>query len=234
MSTQPTLLLVHGAYHRPWVWDRVIEQLPDVDVHTVACPSSGSDLGALGTLQDDADTVAAAVAAIDGPVVVVAHSYAGSVVTEALAGADNVNRIVYLAAAMVDEGESLLGSAGGVPPSWWLISKDEGPEGGVIRVAEDEAKDVFYGDVDPELAAEAIEKLVPASYSSQTGPVSRAAWHTIPSTYIICTADNAIPPFAQEAMAQRAKRVHRLDSSHSPFLSMPSELAALLKVELAS
>ncbi|GII34114.1 alpha/beta hydrolase [Planotetraspora mira] len=234
MSTQPTLLLVHGAYHRPWVWDRVIEQLHDVDVHTVACPSSGSDLGALGTLQDDADTVAAAVAAIDGPVVVVAHSYAGSVVTEALAGADNVKRIVYLAAAMVDEGESLLGSAGGVPPSWWLISKDEGPEGGVIRVAEDEAKDVFYGDVDSELAAEAIEKLVPASYSSQTGPVSGAAWHTIPSTYIICTADNAIPPFAQEAMAERAKRVYRLDSSHSPFLSMPSELAALLRGELAS
>ncbi|GAA1288420.1 hypothetical protein Psi02_71360 [Planotetraspora silvatica] len=71
------------------------------------------------------------------------------------------------------------------------------------------------------------------TYSSQTGPVSRAAWPTIAGTYIICTADNAIPPFAQEAMAQRAERVHRLDSSHSPFLSMPSELAALLKGELA-
>jgi pimeloyl-ACP methyl ester carboxylesterase len=212
----------------------VIEELPDIDVRTVTCPSSGSGLGALGTLQDDADTVAAAVAAIDGPVVVLAHSYAGAVVTEALAGAHNVERIVYLAAAMVDEGESLLGSAGGVPPSWWLISEDEGPEGGIIRVARDEAQHVFYADVDPVLAAEAMERLVPASYSSQTAPVSKAAWHTIPSTYIICTADNAIPPFAQEAMAQRAKRVHRLASSHSPFLSMPAELAALIKAELTS
>jgi pimeloyl-ACP methyl ester carboxylesterase len=234
MSTQPTLLLVHGAYHGPWVWDRVIEQLPGVNVRMVACPSSGSDLEKLGTLQDDAGAVSAAVAEIAGPIVVVAHSYAGAVVTEALAGADNVERIVYLAAGMLDVGESLLGSAGGVPPSWWLISRNEGPEGGIIRVAKDEATDVFYADVDSDLAAAAVAQLVPASYSSQTGPVSKAAWHAIPSTYVICTEDNAIPPFAQEAMAQRAKRVLRLNSSHSPFLSMPAELAALLKGELAS
>jgi pimeloyl-ACP methyl ester carboxylesterase len=234
MSTQPTLLLVHGAYHGPWVWNRVAGQLPSIDVRTVACPSSGSDPATLGTLKNDADTVSAAVAAIDGPVVVVAHSYAGAVVTEALAGAGNVQRIVYLAAGMLDVGESLLGSAGGVPPSWWLISKDEGPDGGIIRVAEHEARDVFYADVEPELASEAIARLVPASYSSQTAPVSAAAWHTIPSTYIVCTADNAIPAFAQEAMAQRARRVHRLNSSHSPFLSMPAELAELLNTELES
>jgi pimeloyl-ACP methyl ester carboxylesterase len=233
MGTEPALLLVHGAYHGPWVWDRVIEQLPGVDVRTVACPSSGSDLGKLGTLQDDADVVVAAVGAIGGPVVVVAHSYAGAVVTQALAGASNVERIVYLAAGMIDVGESLLGAAGGVPPSWWQISKDEGPDGGIIRVAVDEAADVFYADVDPDLAAEAVTRLVPASYSSQTGPVSKAAWHKIPSTYIVCTEDNAIPAFAQEAMAQRATNVHRVNSSHSPFLSMPAELAALLKSELA-
>lgn len=234
MSTQPTLLLAQGAYHGPWVWGQLIEHLAGVDIRTVVYPSSGSDLGALGTLQDDVRMLADTVASIDGPVVVVAHSYAGAVATEALAGADNVVRIVYLAAAMLDENESLLGSAGGVAPSWWLISEDEGPEGGVIRVAPDEATQVFYADVEPELAAEAVERLLPSSYSSQTAPVSRAAWHTIPSTYIVCTADNAIPPFAQEAMAQRAKTVHRLDASHSPFLSMPEKLAALLRAELTS
>lgn len=234
MSAEPALLLVHGAYHGPWAWDLVISELPGIDVRTVACPSSGSHLDELGDLEDDAATVAAAVAAIDGPVVVVAHSYAGAVVTQALASADNVQRIVYLAAGMLEVGESLLGSAGGVPPSWWEIHEHDVLDGGYIKVAEAEARDVFYADVDPTLAQEAITRLVPASYSSQTGPVSAAAWHTIPSTYIICTADNAIPPFAQEAMAQRAKRAHRLDSSHSPFLSMPVELAALLKEELTS
>jgi pimeloyl-ACP methyl ester carboxylesterase len=232
MSTQAALLLVQGAYHRPWVWDGVIEQLPDVDVRTVVYPSSGSDLEALGTFRGDVDAVAEAAAAVDGPVVVVAHSYAGAVATDALAGADNVRRIVYLASAMVGEGVSVLGSVGGVEPSWWLVSKDEGPEGGIIRVAEDEAVHTFYADVESGLAAEAVAKLVPASYESQTGPVTKVAWRTIPSTYIICTADNAIPLFAQEAMAKQAERVHRLDSSHSPFLSMPSQLAKLLRAEL--
>lgn len=234
MSSQPALLLVHGAYHGSWVWDRVIAELPGVDVRTVDCPSSGSDIEKLGTLQDDADAVAAAVAAIDGPVVVVAHSYAGAVVTHALTGAGNVVRIVYVAAFMLDQGESLLGTAGGVPPSWWQISENEGPEGGIIRVAKDEAIDTFYADVDPELAAEAVTKLVPASYSSQTAPISKVAWRTIPSTYVVCTTDNAVPPFAQEALAQRANRVHRIATSHSPFLSAAPELAALLKTELTS
>jgi pimeloyl-ACP methyl ester carboxylesterase len=231
MSAQPALLLVHGAYHGPWVWDRVIEQLPGVAVHTVACPSSGSDLSKLGTLQDDIDAVTDAVDAIGGPVVVVAHSYAGVVVSDAVAGMDNVVRIVYIAAAMVDPGESIMGAAGGMPP-WWQISKDEGPDGGIIRVAEAQATDVFYGDVAPELAAEAVARLVPASYSSQTASGSKAAWHEIPSTYVICTADNALPASAQEAMARQAANVHRLPSSHSPFLSMPAELAAILRAEL--
>jgi hypothetical protein len=123
-------------------------------------------------------------------------------------------------------------SAGGVPPSWWEIHEHEGLEGGYIKAAQTEARDVFYADVDPDIAQEAVARLVVASHSSQTGPVFEAAWHTIPSTYIICMADNAIPPFAQEAMAQRAKRVRRLNSSHSPFLSMPAELATLLREEL--
>lgn len=112
-------------------------------------------------------------------------------------------------------------------------SGDEGPDGGIIRVDAAQATDVFYGDVAPELAAEAVARLVPASYSSQTAPQSKAAWHEIPSTYVICTEDNALPASAQEAMARRAANVRRLPASHSPFLSMPVELAALLRAELA-
>jgi pimeloyl-ACP methyl ester carboxylesterase len=212
----------------------VIEQLPGVEVRTVTYPSSGTDLAALGTFADDAEAVAAAVAAIDGPVVVVAHSYAGIVATEALVGAQNVQRIVYLAAAMVGKGVSVLGSVGGVQPDWWQVSKDEGPGGGIVRVAKDLAVPTFYADVEPSLAAQAVERLIPASYISQTGEVTKVAWRTIPSTYIICTQDNAIPLVAQEAMAGNAQRRHRLDASHSPFLSQPSELAELLISELAA
>ncbi|MEU8006493.1 alpha/beta hydrolase [Catellatospora sp. NPDC049111] len=83
MGTTPSLLLVHGAWHGPWAWQQLIDQLSDLDVHTVALPTSGDDPATLGDLYDDAAAVNAAVAAISGPVVVVAHSYGGAPVTQA-------------------------------------------------------------------------------------------------------------------------------------------------------
>jgi alpha-beta hydrolase superfamily lysophospholipase len=74
----PSLLLVHGAWHRPEHLQLLVDELSGIDVHTVSLPSSGKDPAALGDMYADAEVVAAAAAAIDGPVVVVAHSYGGS------------------------------------------------------------------------------------------------------------------------------------------------------------
>ncbi|MEO3816347.1 alpha/beta fold hydrolase [Plantactinospora sp. B24E8] len=60
------------------------------------------------------------------------------------------------------------------------------------------------------------------------------AWSTYAKPFVVCEADNALPPFAQEIMAKRAERVLRMNSSHSPFLSRPAELAALVRAELAA
>ncbi|MEO3748104.1 alpha/beta hydrolase [Plantactinospora sp. B5E13] len=233
MNSVPALLLVPGAWHGPWAWQPLIEQLPDIDVHTVALPSSGDDPAALGDLYDDAAVVKAAVAAMNGPVTVVAHSYGGAPVTEALDAADNVRRIIYLAAFQPDIGDSLFSSAGGVAPPWWEVHEDADLTGGGHLKAL-RPREIFYGDVDPEIAAQAIARLGLQSWASTQQPVTRAAWHTIPSTYVVCEADNALPPFAQEMMAKRAERVLRMNSSHSPFLSRPAELAALVRAELAA
>ncbi|MFJ5260469.1 alpha/beta hydrolase [Streptomyces sp. NPDC088387] len=230
MSALPVLLLVHGAWHGPWCWEQLIDELPDVDVRTVALPSSGTggggDAGALGDLRDDAAVVAHAVAEIDGPVVVVAHSYGGVPVTEALGSAANVRRVVYLCAFQLDAGESVLSAVGGTPPPWWDVREDDG------TVAALDPEQVFYGDVEPGLRARAVAQVGLQSLAAFSQPLTQAAWHTLPSTYVICEADGAIPPFAQEAMSGRARDVRRLDASHSPFLSRPAELAALLREEL--
>ncbi|MFF8513337.1 alpha/beta hydrolase [Streptomyces sp. NPDC015492] len=226
MSTLPSLLLVHGAWHGPWCWEQLIDELPDVDVQTVALPSSGGDPGALGDLRDDAAAVGEAVAGIDGPVVVVAHSYGGMPVTEALGTAGNVRRLVYLCAFQMEVGDSLLSSVRDTAPWWWEVHEPEG------YVAAAEPERVFYGDVEPELRRRAVGQIGLQSLASISQPLTRAAWHMLPSTYVICTADDALSPLAQEVMSRRAQEVRRLDTSHSPFLSRPAELAALLGEEL--
>jgi pimeloyl-ACP methyl ester carboxylesterase len=91
---------------------------------------------------------------------------------------------------------------------------------------------VFYNGVDPELTAQAVARLHLHSTSALTQPLSRAAWTELPSTYVVCEQDQAIPVSAQEAMSARADTVLRLDAGHSPFLSRPAELAGVLRTIL--
>jgi pimeloyl-ACP methyl ester carboxylesterase len=207
-----TYLLVHGAWHGAWCWDELAPKLGEVA--TVELPSKGDERGDLSA---DAAAVQAAIDAIGGPVTVVAHSYGGIAATEGVAG---VEHIVYVAAFMLDVGESLLGVVGGVAPDWW----DE--DGELVRAQRPE--EIFYNDCSPEVAAAASSRLVPQTRKSFTDQLTRTAWSEIPSTYVICSNDNAIPVFAQEAMSTRAGRVERLDASHSPFLSRPDELAEII------
>jgi pimeloyl-ACP methyl ester carboxylesterase len=216
-----TLLLVHGAWHGPWAWQPLIDELSDVQTVTVDLPSSATDPQSLGDLSDDADAVRSAQAGIEGPVVVVAHSYGGSPVTEAVTAESGVAHLVYLCAFQLDVGDSLLGSVGGQPPPWWEVHETH-----IVATAPEQ---VFYNGVPPELTAQAVARLRLQSRSSVEQPLTRAAWREVPSTYVVCEQDQAIPVFAQEAMAARAGTVLRLDAGHSPFLSKPAELAAMLR-----
>jgi pimeloyl-ACP methyl ester carboxylesterase len=227
----PSLLLVPGAWHRPEHLRLLISELSGIGVHTVALTSSGDDPAVLGDMYADAEAIAAAVAAIDGPVVVAAHSYGAIPVTQALADMSNVSRILYLTAYQLDAGESLISSIGGSPLSWVKMHQQEGI-GDYIEAMT--PVDVFYGDVDAATARQAVSQLGYQSLASMIQEVTEVAWKNIPSTYVICEADKAVTPSHQEMFAQRAEKVQRLNTSHAPFLSQPAALAQLIKDELVS
>ena len=102
----PSLVIVPGAWHKPIHFRGLVDELPDVDVHTVTLTSSGDDPATLRDMYADAEVIAQAAAAIDGPVVVLAHSYGGVPTTQGLSEARKFRRIVYLAAFQLRAGES--------------------------------------------------------------------------------------------------------------------------------
>jgi pimeloyl-ACP methyl ester carboxylesterase len=214
-----THLLVHGAWHGAWCWDKVVAELPDHDVRRVELPSAGNPAAGL---TEDARVVRDAVAAIDGPVVVTAHSYGGMVASRALAGLPNVAHIVYLCSFVLDTEDSLLATAGGAPLPWWIMRED-----GLIDVKD--PVDVFFHDLPDALATASVADLVPQSYRAFTERQAETAWRTIPTTYLVATEDHAVPVTAQRVMAARCGRKFELASSHSPFLSHPDYVASLLR-----
>lgn len=221
MPENPTLLLVHGAWHGSWCWDSLLPHLDGLDVRTVDLPSAGDGRSEPAGLHADAAVVRAAATAISGPVVVCGHSYGGAVVSQAVAGLDNVAHIVFLCAFVLAKGESVASIGGGTPPSWWDIRAD----GYVVPLNPGQ---VFYQDVSAADTTASIARLRPQSMTAFTDVLTEAAWESVPSTYVVCTEDEAIPPFAQRQMAARAGTVRELDTSHSPFLSRPELVAGLL------
>ncbi|TFE53931.1 alpha/beta hydrolase [Streptomyces sp. ICN441] len=220
-TSRPTLLLVHGAWHGTWCWER-LEPVLAADgwmTRTVALPSAvRSDTPPAAGIDQDTRAVLDALEGIEGPAVVVAHSYGGIPVTQAIADASNVSHCVYLAAYQLDVGESLFGFHG--------APEHQDPQGVIPPLKNSDTE--LYADVSEEETARAVLRLVPQTARSFTDRVKKAGWRTVPSSYIICEQDQALPLRDQERLAGRAGAVHRLDSGHSPFLSMPAELAALL------
>lgn len=223
-AARPSFLLVHGGSHGAWCWEKVVVELARDGWRSVAVdlPTALHDEpypDPLPGMHDDARHLLDRLAGMDGPVVVVAHSYGGSPTTQAIADAPNVVHVVYLASIPLDVGESMFGYFG-LPPTAASEPVMAVPAGG---------EELFFGDLSEEEAAAAIRRLVPHSQQAGWGEVTRAGWRTVPSSYIVCERDRRMEPRLQEEIAARAGSViHRIDSSHSPFLSRPAELAAML------
>ncbi|GLZ09201.1 hypothetical protein Acsp03_66670 [Actinomadura sp. NBRC 104412] len=227
-SEPPTLVLVHGAWHGAWAWDPVVPPLnaAGVRTHAVRLPGVNRAPGR-HDLRGHVEFLRAELARLPGPLALCAHSYGGAVTTEAADGNAAVTTLIYLSAFLLEMGESCVDAnqPAPVPPDPSLAPVAEGD---YLHVPEAAAHHMFYGDCPAEEAKAAAARLTPEHVGTVGAPVTRAAWHAIPSTYIVCARDQALTPEAQRRMARRATWRAEMDTAHSPMLSRPHKLATLL------
>jgi pimeloyl-ACP methyl ester carboxylesterase len=220
-----TVVLVHGGWHGSWCWAQVVPLLErrGISVRTVELTSIGADPDDPPALSGDAAAVVAVLDDIRAPALLCGHSYGGMVITQAAAGRKDVTRLVYLCAFMPDAGESLISIIGERAP--WIVAH---PDGRWLPDLE-QAAATFYADCDAETQRASTARLRPMPTATIEEPVSSAPWREIPSTYVVCTQDLAIPVELQrERFAPRADEVVELEASHSPFFSQASAVADLL------
>lgn len=225
--SRPTFLLVPGGHHGPWVYDR-LQRVLEADgwsTRTVRLLSAVEDVSApepLPGMYDDARVIRQTLDEMDGPVVVVAHSYSGVPVTEAIAGASDVVHAVYVAAYMLDVGEGMFQTHGvPVPASLAGLRPPENPDLNLPAA--------FYdGDAANPETAEASARLVPQTVRADYETVTKAGWRTVPNSYVIPDNDVSLTGTIAESMAERADAVHRVPGHHAPFYSHPREFAEVL------
>jgi pimeloyl-ACP methyl ester carboxylesterase len=230
-----TVVLVHGAWHGAWCWERVAENLRAYGVDTIAIdlPGHGADTRALGDLHDDAAHVATVLGSIDGPAVLVGHSYGGAVVTEA-GVRPNVAHLVYVAAFALTDEESCSTAGTSDPAAVAMIDHSGRSDVGALMIVDDEGvvaldregvAQVFFNDCDDWWTQWAVDRLDRQRLESLMQSPDAVAWRERPSTYVLCTHDNAVHPDLQRLMAARCSEQLELPASHSPFLSWPDRLA---------
>ncbi|MER7576507.1 alpha/beta hydrolase [Streptomyces sp. NPDC126514] len=229
-ALKPTVVLVHGAFADSSSWNDVVRTLQGRGYPVIA-PANP-----LRGLPSDSAYVASVLRSIDGPVVLVGHSYGGEVITNAAASNSQVKALVYLAAVAPDKGESANDVLGKFPGSKLgevlnprPYPKADGSTGTDLYIKPDKFREAFASDVPASTAAMMAATQRPIEASSLSDLSQSAAWKTIPSWYLVATDDQAIPVAAQRFMAERAgARTVEVDSAHAVAVSHPLETANLI------
>jgi pimeloyl-ACP methyl ester carboxylesterase len=218
------ILFVHGALVRDggWWWSRMVEPLKQHGLETSAVELPSCDGKLSDDLYADTDAVRAAIREADDAVILLGHSYGATVITDAAAGEQAVEHLVYLTAMIPDTGDSLASIASG-PAPWVRVTED-----GYVELLTDQLDALFLQDCDQEAKDGAHHRIARQSALAFSQPVRAAAWRSIPSTYIVCAEDLAIPQETQRLMAQKTSAIIELSTGHHPFLSNPSALAEAL------
>jgi len=171
--------------------------------------------------------------AVDGPVVLVGHSYGGAVITEA-GNHDKVAVLVYVTAFAPDQGESvnsLLGTFPADGPQPPILA----PVNGYLFLDRAKFADSFAGDVPAADAAFMADSQVPWGLEALGGVVTKAAWRAKPSWYLHVSEDRMIPPVAQATMAERmGATVAETPGSHAIYVSQPNVVADLIRTAAAA
>lgn len=232
-----TILLVHGAWHGSWCWAKIVSllQRDGLNAVTLDLPGRAGDVTPIEnlTLERYAQAVCRVARVQKEPVVVVGHSLGGVVITQAAEyEPQRFAKLVYLCAFLPQNGQSLRTlaqtEAGLVMPN----VRPDTPKGYFSFREDAPLREIFYHDCSEEDARRAAMMLVPEPMAPSATPVSvtEQRFGRVPRAYIECRQDRAIPPSLQRKMneAVPCREMFSLDTSHSPFLSAPRELAQMI------
>ncbi|MBB3289126.1 MULTISPECIES: alpha/beta hydrolase [unclassified Rhizobium] len=216
-----TVVLVHGAFADGTSWQKVIPHLEKAGLKVIAVQNP------LDSLDNDVSAAKRAIKNAEGPVVLVGHSWAGVVITEA--GADpKVKSLVYVAAYAPDKGQSLEDITSKYP---LLESRKEymKDDDGFLRISDQGIKKYFAADLDPESKAVVAATQGPFHIRCLSAKVTAAAWREKPTFMVVATKDQIIPPQLEkdQVKAANAKAIE-IPSSHVAMLSHPKEVSDLI------
>jgi pimeloyl-ACP methyl ester carboxylesterase len=214
------VVLVHGAFADGSGWEAVARIL-EKDGYTVSVPQPPET-----SFADDVKYAKAAIDAMDGPVVLVGHSYGGAIITEA--GNDpKVSALVYIAAFAADAGESCASIEQAMPQASKAFKADSNGNWWIdpAHFAAD-----FAADVPPAVSHFMAQSQVPISTDSFTSKITTPAWKNKPTWYMVATEDRSINPDNERRMAKRANATTvEVRASHVAYMSHPKETAKLIE-----
>jgi pimeloyl-ACP methyl ester carboxylesterase len=227
---KPTIVLVHGAFAESSSWNDVIDSLEGAGHSVVAAANP------LRSLAGDAGSVGDLVRTIEGPVLLVAHSYGGAVISNVPADAGEITGLVYVNAFAPDPGESAFSLAGMFPGS--MLSEEtlrpvpRGDGTTDLYIVRERFQELFCPDLPEQLAARMAATQRPVTQEALFAPSGeRPLWRELSSWFVIGEEDHNIPPQLQRFMAERAgsqRTVEIPGASHAVAVSQPQATADLI------
>jgi pimeloyl-ACP methyl ester carboxylesterase len=227
---KPTIVLIHGAFAESASWNEIIDSLEGAGHTVIAAPIP------LHGLASDALCATDLIRTIEGPVVLVAHSYGGAVMSNVPADAGEITGLVYVNGFAPDAGETCFELAGRFPGSTLgndtlkPVPRSDGTTD--LYILQDRFHELFCPDVPASRAAELAATQRPATQEALTEPSGeRPLWRELPSWFVIGDEDRIIPPQLQRFMAERAEARRTLEipgASHAALVSQPQTAADLI------
>jgi pimeloyl-ACP methyl ester carboxylesterase len=214
------VVLVHGAWADGSSWEGVILRLQAAGLHVIAVQNP------LTSLEESVAATRRALALQDGPTVLVAHSWGGTVISEV--GTDpKVSALVYIAARAPDAGEDFVALSGKFPTT--PVRAGVQNHDGFTLISEEAFLNYFANGVPHEQAEELFAVQEPTAASIFAGRTTAAGWHTKPTYYAVSKLDQTIAPDLERFLAKRMKaQTIELEAGHLSLVSHPKEVADLI------